>query len=388
VRFSGRIRVSVSGWRTATGSGLFDATARTIASPTLAIRLAAADLPGGWDAVLDARLSRRFSSNSIVGADGQARIYRLSLARSGYGSPLDVEVGRFPLRQDGAHAWWDGVRGGYRGRRMSAGVAFGMEPDAFNGFVRTDVPKAAAYAGLSLRPGAWRLATTVSAVHVRPSNGRLEHTYVGVEQDVGLGPARASADLLIDRDPEGDGWAATRVSLRATIPVAAGLTLTARHHERRPYAWWRTTDVLGTRRRRESLGLSWTRNGASAGASWSVNTAEAYARSTSWTGSFRVTRTPAWGLGIAASASQWSRVGSTSRLFSLAVMRAIGTGRVEVMWRHYASDWGIAESSSESLRLLVLAPLARRLRLDCSSQVQFGDVAAGLAFSLGLTATF
>jgi hypothetical protein len=121
---------------------------------------------------------------------------------------------------------------------------------------------------------------------------------------------------------------------------------------------------------------------------WSVNTAEAYARSTSWMGSFRVSRTPAWGLGIAASASQWSRVGNTSRLFSLAVMRAMGTGRVEVMWRHYASDWGIAESRSESLRLLVLAPLARRLRMDCSSQVQFGDVAAGLAFGLGLTATF
>jgi hypothetical protein len=58
------------------------------------------------------------------------------------------------------------------------------------------------------------------------------------------------------------------------------------------------------------------------------------------------------------------------------------------MWRHYAFDSGIGESRSESMRLLVAAPLARRFRLDCSSQVQFGDVAAGLAFSLGLTATF
>ncbi len=388
VRISGRIRISANARRTATDAGLFDPSARTLGSPSMSLRLAATELPGGWNAVLDARLHRRFSSNSIVGEDTQARLYSFSLSRSGYGSGLDVEAGRFPLRQDGAHSYWDGVRGGFRGRRVTAGVAFGLEPDAWNGVVQTDVPKAAAYAEFDLRPGEWRLGTTLSAVHVRPGNEWLDHTYVGIEQDLRLGDFRAGADLVVDRDPEDGGWSASRVSLRAVIPVVAGVRLQARHYERRPYAYWRSSDVLGTRRRRESVDLWWGRGVASAQISWTVNTAEASARSTTWAASARLTETPLWRLGLSASASQWTRVGSTSRFTTLSVGRRFGTGRVEIMWRHYDFEYGPETTRSESIRLLVLAPLRDRLRLDASSQVQIGDIATGLALGLGLTYSF
>lgn len=388
VHLSGRIRLSVNARRTATDAGAFDASARSTSSPSASLRFAVVDLPGGWDAVLETRLSRRFSSNSIVGADGQARVYRLSLSRSGYGHPLEVEAGRFPLIHDAAHSYWDGIRAGYRAPRFSAGVAFGTEPDTWNGIVQTDVPKAAAYVDFSLRPGAWRVNTTISAVHVRPSNEWLDHTYMGVRQDFRTGELRVGADLLVDREPEDGGWSASRINLRATIPIVQGVRVTARHYERRPYNYWRSSDVLGTRRRRESLDLSWSARRASVRISWTSNTAEASVSSTSWAGSARVSETSLLRLGFSVSASQWSRIGNTSRFTNLAVTRRFGTGRAEIAWRHYELKYGPDISRSESVRASVNAPLGHRFRLDGSSQYLFGDITSGLALGLGITYTF
>jgi hypothetical protein len=390
IRISGRIRADVNGLRTVSEwrSDVVERSVRTFATPSTSVRLLIADLPGGWNGVVDARISRRYSTRSIVTPNSIARLYRISVQRTNRDSPIDVEMGRFPVRQDPARTYWDGIRGAYRTRDLLAGIALGLEPDRYNGFVQTDVPKAVAFVEMTTRPGAWRLSTTVSAAHVQPSNGWLNHTYFGLEQDVRFKPFRGSGEMQLDRDPEGGGWTASRLTLRGSAMLPGGLSMTARYRDRRPYGYYRTTNIIGTRRTQRSLSVQWGRPGMSAFVSWTAATAEASVRSDSWTGSVRLTDTPLWHLGFTASAGIWSRASSDSRYVTLSVLRPIPGGRLSLTWQHYAFTGGLGDSQTDTIRLNAILPVVNRLVADASVRVQAGNRTSGLGGQVGLTYSF
>jgi hypothetical protein len=261
-RVDGRLMVGVSGLQSTTRGRMTDnvSVSRSFLTPSTALRLRVGRLPGDVELDLNARYSRRFSSNDIIGQADAPRIYDLSISQPVGHTGVRYAAGRFNDSRLAQSGYWDGVRMEHDVGSFEWGLAGGFEPDRYNQGFRSDRPKFAAYAGGMRRFDGGSFSLTGAFTQLRPTNDWLDHSFFSVDQELRIRGVRVTNRLLLDRDPESGSWIPSRYQARAGIPVSSSLRLTARYSMRQPYGYWRTTDIFSDRRDQISAGISYARN--------------------------------------------------------------------------------------------------------------------------------
>jgi hypothetical protein len=384
--FSGRVRVGTSVLRTQTKWQTDSAqqAVRTFATPTVSGRLVGRGLPGATTAVMRFSVSRRLSSGSTISPTTLTRVQQVSLLRALPGSRLELETGRFQFREDPARTYWDGARAAWQGKTLEWGVAAGFEPDRFNGQVQTSVPKIGSFLRANWRQGELKGSTTLSGVLVRPSNEWVDHTYVGLRQDLRYGSFRWKTEVQADRDPSG-GILASRVQSSASIHVGRGFVIRPRISIRQPFSPWRSSGVVGTRRSQESLGLSWSGKGMSATASWTQTAAAAGFRGTSYSGGFSMADVGFLGIGAAVSGGLWSGSGNSTRYGTLAFTRPVLRGmQARATYQMYQSAGRAASTQSHSLLFGLSGNLGSYLDMSAQIRRQFSSQTSSNSLFLSL----
>ncbi len=111
---------------------------------------------------MDVRARRTTSrhADGTTGSEGRYRVYRLALLWSAAGSPVRVTLGRQHSAALAPVGFFDGLGAEYLGRRLSAGVFGGLQPDPASFGFSADVREGGGYLQLHAGPGGgprWRI---------------------------------------------------------------------------------------------------------------------------------------------------------------------------------------------------------------------------------------
>jgi hypothetical protein len=302
------------------------------------------------------------------------QVYQASLTKTFGGSvPLAIEAGRFTNRYASFSGVWDGLLMHLGGRGLGAGFAAGFEPARGDQGVSTTLPKVAGFVTYDVGDGPIRYATDVSVNHVRPSDGRPDHTYGAWSQYLRVSRLRLGSDLQVDRNPETRAWVITRLNATASVPVVSGLELRARISMFQPYQFWRTTSLITFRRDQGNVGLFFWRSGGSV--SVDVTAARLQDGETSYTysGAFTILRTPIFGLDWSASASYWTQQTFSSLYGTAGIARSFGRVMTRASYQLYRSGDDAFRSVSHTGDLSLSIPLARSTYATLQGRVQRGD---------------
>lgn len=372
-RVDGRLMVTMSGLLSETTGRLTDnvSVSRRFLTPSSALRLRVARLPGDAEVTLNARYSRRFSSNDIIGQRDAPRIYDLSVSQPLGASGVRYAVGRFNESSLSQSGYWDGARMEHRTDGFEFGLAGGFEPDRYNQGFRSDRPKFAAWAGGTRRFEGGSFSVTGAFTQLRPTDDWLTHSFFSVDQDLRTRGFRLSNRLLVDRDPESGSWISSRYQVRADVPLTASLRLTARYAMRQPYGYWRTTEIFSDRREQITAGLSFTRERHRVAVSGTENRIEGGEPSRSASGHFSTE--PSWmPFRTSGSLSGWFRKSSNTLYGTLGVHRELSGIDVGVTASSYRIETIGPATTSFMAGLSLRVPIHERGSLSIRSRSQFG----------------
>lgn len=388
----GRLALEADGFQSTTlwQSNQLESETRQFATPSLALRAVAADLPGGLSLNTNLRAQYRYSSPELISPAWAVQVYQASLAKSFTGLPLYVELGRFSNPYANFSGQWDGLMMRLGGRRgLGGGFAAGFEPESGDQGLSTTLPKYAAFLTVDAGGGPVRYSTNVSANQVRPTNGLLVHTYLGWSQYLRVQRFRLSNDIQADRDPETSKWVVTRFNATASVPLARGLEVHGRLSRFQPYAFWQTTNLISYRRDQGNVGLFFFGSGGSIGLDVTANrfaASDTTARemSYSYSASFSLLRTPILGLDWSASGSYWTQTGSKSLYATAGLGRSFGRVQSRAGYQLYRSQSPTLTSVSHSVDAGVSFPLAGGLYATLQGRMQRGGNlrTGGLYFGL------
>ena len=374
-RVSGSLGVSFDARETMTSWDEFDVdeVERQFSTPTLALRFAAAELPGGIDFRTNLRASYRSSTGDIVRPDDFVRVYSLEL-RKDFGS-VQASLGRIYNPYEPMSGYFDGAYVHVGGREgFGGGVAAGIRPSRENGGISDSIPRYSLFANYSDRTGPLRYDVALSYTQEMPKDDLLSnHSYVGLTQTLRAGPIRLRHSMAVDRDPTDDSWKVSRFLLGASVPIAGGLAAHVRYSLRQPY---RVTEIVPItyQRDRGNLGLTYAFAGAIVGADVTANdvTDDNIGKSWTYSGWFNVSETSLWKLGFTGNVSYRDRDGETVIYAVPGLTRRFGATRARLTYTYYRSEEPAAAFTTHAGDLAVDFPLGRRLRGTLAGQVQRG----------------
>ena len=374
-RVSGRLGLSFDARETTTSWDEYDIEEvdRQFSTPTVALRFAAAELPGGLDFRTNLRASYRSSTDDIVQPQDFVRVYSLEL-RKDFGL-VQASLGRLYNPYEPMSGYFDGAYVHVGGREgFGGGVAAGIRPSRENGGISDSIPKYSAFANYSDRSGSLRYDAAVSFTQEMPKSDLLSnHSYAGLTQTLRTGPIRLRHSMTVDRDPTDDSWRVSRFLLGASVPIAGGLAAHARYSLREPY---RVEDVVPMtyRRDRGNVGLTYSFSGSIVGADVTANdvTEDGIGKSWTYSGWFSVPRTSLWELGFTGNASYRDRDGDRIVYVVPGLTRRFGPTFARLTYTYYRTDEPAAAFTTHSGDLSVDFPLARRLRGTLAGRIQRG----------------
>jgi len=374
-RVSGSLGVSFDARETMTSWDEFDVdeVERQFSTPMLALRFAAAELPGGIDFRTNLRASYRSSTGDIVRPDDFVRVYSLEL-RKDFGS-VQASLGRIYNPYEPMSGYFDGAYVHVGGREgFGAGAAAGIRPSRENGGISDSIPRYSLFANYSDRSGPLRYDVALSYTQEMPKSDLLStHSYVGLTQTLRAGPIRLRHSMAVDRDPTDDSWKVSRFLLGASVPIAGGLAAHARYSLRQPY---RVTEIVPItyQRDRGNLGLTYTFSTAIVGADVTANdlTDDNIGKSWTYSGWFNLSETSLWKLGFTGNVSYRDRDGETVIYAVPGLTRRFGATRARLTYTYYRSEEPAAAFTTHAGDLAVDFPLGRRLRGTLAGQVQRG----------------
>jgi hypothetical protein len=381
-RVSGSLGLSFDARETITSWDEFDLeeVERRFSTPTVALRLGVAQLPGGIDFRTNLRGSYRSSTDDIVQPEEFVRVYSLEL-RKDFGS-VQASLGRIYNPYEPASGYFDGAYV-HVGRRegFGGGVAGGLRPSRENGGITDSIPKYSLFANYSDRSGALRYDVAVSFTQEMPKSGDSaegveslsNHSYVGLTQTLRTGPIRLRHSMTVDRDPADDAWKVSRLLLGASLPIVGGLTAHARYSLRQPYRVEQVVPIT-YRRDRANLGLTFGANGSMIGADVTANDVMDDGIGKSWTysGWFSVPRTSLLELGFTGSVSFRDRDGDQALYVVPGLTRRFGQTLARLAYTYYHTEEPAAVFTTHAGDLSVDFPLARRLRGTLAGRIQRG----------------
>jgi hypothetical protein len=372
-RVSGSLGLSFDARETMTSWDEFDVDEidRRFSTPTVALRFAAAELPGGLDFRTNLRASYRSSTADIVQPQDFVRVYSLEL-RKDFGS-VQASLGRLYNPYDPMSGYFDGAYLHVGGREgFGIGASAGLRPDRENGGITDSIPKYSVFANYSDRSGPLRYDAALSFTQEMPKEDLLSsHSYVGLTQNLVAGPIRLRHSMAVDRDPTDDSWKVSRFLLGASVPIAGGLAAHARYSLRQPY---RVTEIVPItyQRDRGNLGLTYTFSGAIVGADVTSNdvTDDGIGKSWTYSGWFNVSETSLWKLGFTGNLSYRDRDGDKVVYAVPGVTRRFGPTFARLTYTYYRTEEPAAAFTTHAGDLAVDFPLGRRLRGTLAGQIQ------------------
>ena len=379
-RVSGSLGLSFDARETMTSWDEYeiDEVERQFSTPTVALRFAAAELPGGIDFRTNLRASYRSSTDDIVRPDDFVRVYALEV-RKDFGS-VQASLGRIYNPYEPMSGYFDGAYVHVGGREgFGGGVAAGIRPSRENGGISDSIPKYSVFANYSDRTGPLRYDVALSYTQEMPKDDLLSnHSYVGLTQTLRTGPVRLRHSMAVDRDPTDDSWKVSRFLLGASVPISGGLAAHARYSLRQPY---RVTEIVPItyQRDRGNLGLTYTFSGSIVGADVTANdvTDDGIGKSWTYSGWFNVSETSLWKLGFTGNVSYRDRDGDTVIYAVPGLTRRFGPTFARLTYTYYRTEEPAAAFTTHVGDLAVDFPLARRLRGTIAGQIQRGPQLSG-----------
>ena len=379
-RVSGSLGLSFDARETMTSWDEYeiDEVERQFSTPTVALRFAAAELPGGIDFRTNLRVSYRSSTDDIVRPDDFVRVYALEV-RKDFGS-VQASLGRIYNPYEPMSGYFDGAYVHVGGREgFGGGVAAGIRPSRENGGISDSIPKYSVFANYSDRTGPLRYDVALSYTQEMPKDDLLSnHSYVGLTQTLRTGPIRLRHSMAVDRDPTDDSWKVSRFLLGASVPISGGLAAHARYSLRQPY---RVTEIVPItyQRDRGNLGLTYTFSGSIVGADVTANdvTDDGIGKSWTYSGWFNVSETSLWKLGFTGNVSYRDRDGDTVIYAVPGLTRRFGPTFARLTYTYYRTEEPAAAFTTHVGDLAVDFPLARRLRGTIAGQIQRGPQLSG-----------
>ena len=379
-RVSGSLGLSFDARETMTSWDDFEVeeVERKFSTPTVALRFAAAELPGGIDFRTNLRASYRSSTDDIVRPDDFVRVYALEV-RKDFGS-VQASLGRIYNPYEPMSGYFDGAYVHVGGREgFGGGVAAGIRPSRENGGISDSIPKYSVFANYSDRTGPLRYDVALSYTQEMPKDDLLSnHSYVGLTQTLRTGPIRLRHSMAVDRDPTDDSWKVSRFLLGASVPISGGLAAHARYSLRQPY---RVTEIVPItyQRDRGNVGLTYTFSGSIVGADVTANdvTDDGIGKSWTYSGWFNVSETSLWKLGFTGNVSYRDRDGDTVIYAVPGLTRRFGPTFARLTYTYYRTEEPAAAFTTHVGDLAVDFPLARRLRGTIAGQIQRGPQLSG-----------
>jgi len=375
----GRLGIQADAFESTTlwQSNQIESVKRRFATPSVALRLLATNLPGGFTFATNVRGVYRYSDPNLIDPAATVHVYEASVSKSFTGAPVTVQAGRFYNRYSNFSGLWDGLllRAGGNGPGLGVGVAAGFEPVRGDAGFSSDFPKAGAFVSYEAGGGPVRYATSISANQVRPRTalGLSNHTYGTWSQYLRVGRFRLGNDLQVDRNPETNRWVLSRLNTNASIPLVPGLEVHGRISMFQPYLIWLATDVMPFRRDQANVGLFLFGRAGSAGADFTVSRLEGGTNSYTYSASASLLRTPVFGLDWSVSGSYWTQTGFNALFATVGIARNVGRAMARASYQLYRSG----SSSATSLNHLVDAglsfPLAPALSASIQGRIQRGD---------------
>jgi len=381
-RVSGSLGLSFDARETMTSWDDFEVeeVERKFSTPTVALRFAAAELPGGIDFRTNLRASYRSSTDDIVRPDDFVRVYALEV-RKDFGS-VQASLGRIYNPYEPMSGYFDGAYVHVGGREgFGGGVAAGIRPSRENGGISDSIPKYSVFANYSDRTGPLRYDVALSYTQEMPKDDLLSnHSYVGLTQTLRTGPVRLRHSMAVDRDPTDDSWKVSRFLLGASVPISGGLAAHARYSLRQPYRVEQIVPIT-YQRDRGNLGLTYTFSGSIVGADVTANdvTDDGIGKSWTYSGWFNVSETSLWKLGFTGNVSYRDRDGDTVIYAVPGLTRRFGPTFARLTYTYYRTEEPAAAFTTHVGDLAVDFPLARRLRGTLAGQIQRGPQLSGNA---------
>jgi hypothetical protein len=372
----GRLGIQADAFESTTlwQSNQVESVKRRFATPSMALRLLATDLPGGFTFNTNVRGEYRYSDPNLIDPAATVHVYEASVSNSFGGSPVTMQLGRFYNRYSSFSGLWDGLLLRAGGNGLGVGVAGGFEPVRGDGGVSTDYPKGGAFVSYEGGSGAVRYATSLSANQVRPRStlGLPNHTYGTWSQYLRVGRFRLGNDLQVDRNPDSNRWVLSRLNANASIPLAPGLEVHGRISMYQPYLIWLPTDFMPFRRDQANVGLFLFGRTGSAGADFTVSRLEGGVNSYTYSGSASLLRTPLFGLDWSFSGSYWTQPGFNALYATAGIARYIGRTMARASYQLYRSGDTNLTSVNHMLDAGFTFPLAGTLSASIQGRFQRG----------------
>lgn len=386
----GRLSFGVSGMRSTTRVGSPDplSVGRTFATPTMGLDLTVPQAVGPLSLHTSMFLTYRYSSGHIVQPAAAARVYAASL--EGDFRRLRLILGRFHSPYEPYSGFWDGALLRVGGSGFGVGATAGFEPSLWDQSPSTSKPKASVFVDGHGHGEGWRWSGEISADAVRPTNGELDHTFIGTSQRLTAGPFRLSHDLEVDRDPTNGRWRVSRLYVRASLALTNRVQVHAGIGRSQP---WLPGVVRGSpfalRYDRTDVGLSLEALGGYA--STDLFEGKGAAGSHTWgaTGTFSIPRLPGLSrIGVSGSLSRWSGTYGTTLSAAPSLLVDLRPVRLRVGYRLDRAKYLGRSIVTNGVDASVDAPLAGGFRLSGRLGAQFGGYLTTQTLELGLYRMF
>ncbi|MDP2470282.1 MAG: hypothetical protein Q8W46_05440 [Candidatus Palauibacterales bacterium] len=374
-RVSGGLGLTFDARETTTSWDEYDLESvdRQFSTPTMALRLGVAELPGGLDFRTNLRASYRASTDDVVQPQDFVRVYSLEL-RKDFGS-VQASLGRLYNPYEPMSGYFDGAWVHVGGREgFGAGASAGLRPSREDGGISDSIPKYSVFANYSDRTGPLRYDAALSFTQEMPKADSLSnHSYIGLTQTLRTGPIRLSQSLAVDRDPTDDTWRVSRLLFGASAPIVGGMTAHARYSLRQPYRVEQIVPIT-YQRDRANLGLTYGFSGSIVGADVTADdvTEDGLGRSWTYSGWFSVSETPLWDLGFTGNVSYRDRDGDHIVYAMPGLTRRFGPTFARLTYTYYRTEEPAAAFTTHAGDLAVDFPLTRRLRGTLAGRVQRG----------------
>jgi len=361
---------------------------RQFVTPTVSLRTAVSDLPGGMRLDANIRAAYRYSAPLVVDPAPSVRFYQASIGKRFSRAPLQFQAGRFFNVFDPHGGYLDGLLVRVGRDRVGAGATIGFEPVRGNESFSTELPKYSAFADASFGSTGLRYATQLSFHDIQARNGFVNRTYVGRSQRLAWKRFSLSQDLQMDRTIGSGSWTMTRLRVRGALPLAGPLTLSGRYASDRPFDPLVGDTLPFPIQERIGVGLSYVSRGAWIGVDVTRNQGATIERSHTYSASLNVPHTPLAGIGVSGSASYVNQPSFHSLQWSAGLSRSIGGLYARAAYLRYFTESSTRRFDSQAADVSLVAPLNRSVRLSLVARTQWGDNLLAQSLNIGLWTSF
>jgi hypothetical protein len=347
-----------------------DRVQRRFMTPAMRLYATVSELPAGVQVNTNLRYEYRAAEGTTLGQTTALRVYQASLEKSFDRLPLRFELGRFYNPVDLYGGYWDGGMLRVGGRSAGIGVAAGYEPDRINGGFDRSSPKLSVFADYAYRGPRAGYTLNLSA---HDDQGPIVQAgrYVSVSQRLRFGRASVQHRMRLSAADGWNAWTVTQLDLNAMLPLVSSLYVRG-HFARRSYDWdLAQPDTIRPQNERKGGGLMVSAGRFSLSTDASLAQWNDGGRTTNYSGSMSIARSPLAGIGLGASANLQQGDGMDSWYVSPWLTRNFGRASVSAAWQRYdATSGGPNEYQAASLSLTL--PLPGGAFTSLRAQKQFG----------------